>query len=69
MSEIKLNIEAIRANMKLTRPQMADRLGITLDRYNRLAVGESKMLATEFQTLHEISGIPYEYIDPGVAAN
>lgn len=69
MSEIKLNIEAIRANMKLTRPQMADRLGITIDRYNRLAVGESKMLATEFQALHEISGIPYEYIDPGVATN
>ena len=42
MSEIKLNIEAIRMNMKLTRPQMADRLGITIDRYNRLAVGESK---------------------------
>lgn len=69
MSEIKLNIEAIRMNMKLTRPQMADRLGITLDRYNRLAVGESKMLAAEFQMLHEISGIPYEYIDTGAPAS
>ena len=69
MEGIKLNIEAIRMNMKLTRPQMAERLGITVDRYNRLATGDTKMLATEFQTLHEISGIPYEYIDSGVTIN
>ncbi len=62
MEEIKLNIEAIRAQLKLPRPEMANRLGVTLDRYNRLASGESKMLATELVRLHEISGVPYENI-------
>lgn len=65
MSEIKLNIEAVRMNMKITRQQMAERMGIPIDRYNRLAVGETKMLATEFVLLHEISGIPWDYLDPG----
>ena len=64
MTELKLTIEAIRVNMKLTRAEMAEKLGINIDRYNRLANGESKMLATELQTLHDISGIPHENIDP-----
>lgn len=62
MEEIKLNIEAIRAQLQLPKPEMADRLGVTLDRYNRLACGESKMLATELIRLHELSGVPYENI-------
>lgn len=62
--DVKMNIEAIRMNMKLTRAEMAERLGITLDRYNRLASGESKLLATEFVRLHDISGIPHDFIDP-----
>lgn len=62
MTEIKLNIEAIRVQMNLPRAEMAKRLEITLDRYNRLATGESKMLATEFVKLHEISGVPYDSI-------
>lgn len=63
MDSVKLNIEAIRVNMKVTRPEMADLMNINLDRYNRLATGESKMLACEMARLHEISNIPYESID------
>ena len=62
MEDIKLNIEAIRAQLKLTRSEMADRLSVSLDRYNRLASGESKMLAVELVRLHEVSGVPYENI-------
>lgn len=60
---IQLNIEAIRALMKITRQEMAEKMGVTQDRYNRLASGESKMLATELIKLHEISDVPYESID------
>ena len=63
MEEIKLNIEAIRAQMRKTRPQMAELLGITVDRYNRLASGESKMLASEMVKLNEVSHVPFENID------
>lgn len=63
MDTVKLNIEAIRVNMKLNRPEMAERMNVNLDRYNRLATGESKMLATELARLHEISNVPWENID------
>lgn len=63
MDTVKLNIEAIRVNMKLTRPEMAERMNVNLDRYNRLATGESKMLAVELARLHEISNVPWESID------
>lgn len=59
---IKINIEAIRVQLGKTRQEMAEALGINIDRYNRLAAGESKMLATEMIALHEYSGIPYENI-------
>lgn len=62
MEQIKLNLEAIRAQMNLTRVDMAAKMQISLDRYNRLASGESKMLATELVRLHEISKVPYENI-------
>lgn len=62
MTRIDQNIESIRTNMGITRAEMADRMDITLDRYNRLANGESKMLAVELVKLHEISGVPYENI-------
>lgn len=62
MKEIRINIEAIRSDMGISRAEMADKLGISLDRYNRLASSESKMLATEFIRLHEVSGIPYDNI-------
>ena len=62
MDKIKLNLESIRVNMGLTRAEMAEQLGINIDRYNRLASGDSKMLATELQKLHEISNVPYENI-------
>jgi transcriptional regulator with XRE-family HTH domain len=59
----KMNIEAIRVQLKLTRQEMAEKLGISLDRYNRLASGESKMLAVELVKIHDISEIPYENIE------
>lgn len=63
METVKLTIEAIRVNMKLTRPEMAEKMNVNIDRYNRLATGESKMLATELARLHEISNVPWENID------
>lgn len=62
MTEIKMTLEAIRSNLGFTRPEMAEKLKITTDRYNRLVNGESKMLATELIRLHQISGYPYEII-------
>ncbi len=62
MEGLQLDIEAIRVMMKLSRKEMADKLGVNLDRYNRLATGDTKMLATELITLHQISGVPYENI-------
>ena len=53
MEGLQLDIEAIR---------VMDKLGVNLDRYNRLATGDTKMLATELITLHQISGVPYENI-------
>lgn len=63
MDAIKLSLEAIRTQMKKSRVEMAELLGINLDRYNRLANGESRMLATEVYRLNEVSGIPFENID------
>ena len=62
MDKVELNIESIRVMMSLTRKEMADQLGVSIDRYNRLATGESRLLATEFKKLHEISGLPMEVI-------
>ena len=64
MDKVKLNIESVRTMMSLTRAEMAERLGINLDRYNRLASGESKMLATELIAISETSGLPMELIKP-----
>lgn len=60
---MKMSLEAIRVNMGKTRPEMAELLNVNVDRYNRLATGESKMLATELMKLHAVSGVPYENID------
>lgn len=61
--EIKMNMEAIRVQMGLSRSEMADRLKVNADRYNRLASGESKMLAVELVRLYLLSGLPIENID------
>lgn len=62
MEDIRMNIESIRVNMGLTRPEMAERMEVNIDRYNRLATGESKMLAVELIKLHQVSGVPYDNI-------
>lgn len=62
MEDIKLTLEAIRVQMGVTRKEMADKLGINIDRYNRLACGESKMLADEFIRISEVSGISMKNI-------
>lgn len=62
MEQLQLDIEAIRTMMKVSRKEMAELLDITLDRYNRLATGESKMLATELKALHKVSKVPYDSI-------
>ena len=66
MDKVKLNIESIRTMMSLSRAEMAEKIGVNKDRYNRLASGESKMLATEFVKLHEVSGLPFDVIKPTV---
>lgn len=66
MDEVKLSIEAIRVMLNISRAEMAEKIGVNLDRYNRLASGESKMLATELYKLQEISGVPFENIKPTV---
>lgn len=58
----KLTIEAIRVNKGISREEAANLLNISIDRYNRLANGQSKLLATEFIKIHEIFEIPYEMI-------
>lgn len=57
-----LSIEAIRVNAGLSRQETADKLGIPLDRYNRIANGDSKLLATELVAIHQVFGIPFENI-------
>lgn len=59
---MKVTIEGIRVTLKLTREEMAEKMGINKDRYDRLAIGKSRMYATEFIRLHEISGFPYDDI-------
>ena len=63
MENIKMSLESIRMQMKKTREQMAEALRISKDRYNRLASGETRMLANELVRLHDVSGIPYENIE------
>ena len=64
MDKVKLNIESVRSMMNLSRAELAEKIGINLDRYNRLATGESKMLATELIAISEVSGLPMELIKP-----
>ena len=56
MADEQLKLEAIRMQLGLSR------MHISLDRYNRLANGESKLLATEFIEIHRLSGLDYERI-------
>lgn len=62
MEQMKLDLETIREMMKKSRKEMAELLGVNLDRYNRLATGDTKMLAVELMTLHSVSNVPYENI-------
>ena len=59
----KITIEAIRVNNNLTREQFANMIGISLDRYNRIVQGKSKLLATELIKIHEVFSIPLEQIN------
>ena len=49
----KLSLEALRVNAGISRGEAAKLIGVSLDRYNRLASGESKLLAVEFIKIHE----------------
>ena len=62
MEQMKLDLETIREMMKKSRKEMAELLGVNLDRYNRLATGDTKMLAVELMALHSVSNVPYENI-------
>ncbi len=58
-----MKIEAIRIQLGLTRKQMADALGCTLDRYHRLAVAKSKLRIEELIALQKLSGLRADEID------
>lgn len=55
-----MTIETIRTDLNMTRQQLAEKLGMSEKRYNRLAKGTAKIYASEFIELHILSGIPYE---------
>lgn len=59
----KLSLEALRVNAGISREEAAKLIGVSLDRYNRLASGESKLLAVELIKIHEIYNIAYERIE------
>ena len=59
----KLSLEALRVNAGISREEAAKLIGVSLDRYNRLASGGSKLLAVEFIKIHEIYNIAYEHIE------
>lgn len=59
----KLSLEALRVNAGISREKAAKLIGVSLDRYNRLASGESKLLAVEFIKIHEIYNVAYERIE------
>ena len=58
----KLTLEAIRVNAGKSREEAARMLGVSLDRYNRIVNGDSKLLATEFVEIHKKFNVPYEQI-------
>jgi transcriptional regulator with XRE-family HTH domain len=65
MSKIKLSLRAIRIQMGKTREEMAELMGMGFDRYSRIENGTSPMKAGEFIKLHDVSGVPFENIEPG----
>ena len=60
--DIKFTLEMIRLNLGKSRQEMADLLEISLDRYNRLVAGDSRMLAIELIKLMDISNLKAENI-------
>ena len=55
-------ISKLYINAGKSREETAKLLGISVDRYNRIATGSSKMLAVEFIVIHNVFNIPYENI-------
>jgi len=55
-------ISKLYINAGKSREETAKLLGISVDRYNRIATGSSKMLAVEFIAIHKVFNIPYENI-------
>ncbi len=60
--DIKFTLEMIRLNLGKSRQEMADLLEVSLDRYNRLVAGDSRMLAIELIKLMDISNLKAENI-------
>ena len=59
----KYTLAAIRVNIGMSPEEMADALGITVDRWRRLESGETKMLAAELIKFHEVTGADYSVIN------
>ena len=57
----RLNIEAERGRLQMTKGQMCDALGITLKTYNSYIRG-AMIPSTVLETLHQITGRSIDYL-------
>lgn len=57
----RVNIEAERGRLQMTKGQMCDALGITLKTYNSYISG-AMIPSTVLETLHQITGRSIDYL-------
>ena len=63
MDKHTINIEAVRGQLMLTKEQLAKKLGISVNSYDKRIRKEVEWKASEVHKLSEWSGIPVELID------
>jgi len=62
MENIKLNIRAIAANMKISIEELARRADIAPGHLKQVSAGNVKMLAEDVQKISKLTGIPADNI-------
>lgn len=58
---LRVNIEAERGRLQMTKGQMCDALGVTLKTYNSYIRG-AMIPSTVLETLHQITGRSIDYL-------
>lgn len=58
---LRVNIEAERGRLQMTKGQMCDALGVTLKTYNSYIRG-AMIPSTVLETLHQITGKSIDYL-------